>query len=76
MNKYQKIVIRQKKGSKGAMSGANTEVFIDGKELTGCTRLDFQVAALGLARVTLELIGRFEISGQIDKIQKKVKEIK
>jgi hypothetical protein len=64
-NKYTQIVIRQKEGSQGLMSGGNTELFIDGKKMTSATKVNFEVAAAGVAKVTVELLGQVTIVGKI-----------
>jgi hypothetical protein len=63
--KYPLIEIRQKKGSKGPMVGANTEVFMDGKRLAGATKVSFEVEAIGVAKVKVELLGQVVIVGKL-----------
>jgi len=65
-----KIEIKQRKGSPGIMTGANTEVFLDGKKLTGATKISFEVAANGIARVNVELLGQVAITGKIGQYSK------
>lgn len=66
--KYTTVVIRQKEGSQGLMSGSNTELFIDGKKLTSATKVSFKVAAVGVAKVTVELLGQVVIIGKIGQL--------
>jgi len=63
--KAPKIEIRQRKGSHGIMTGANTEVFVDGQKLRGATKVSIDVAANSVARVNVELIGEIAFVGQI-----------
>lgn len=48
-----------------AMTGANTEVYMDGVKLERCTRFAFEVDARGVAKVSLELLGNVAIAGLI-----------
>jgi hypothetical protein len=68
--KFPKIEIRQREGSKGIMTGGNTEVLVDGKKLTTATKVSFEVAASGIARVNVELLGEIAITGRIGKYSK------
>jgi hypothetical protein len=65
-----KIEIKQRKGSTGVMTGGNTEVFLDGKKLKGATKISFEVAANGIARVNVELLGQVAITGKIGQYSK------
>jgi hypothetical protein len=65
-----KLEIRQRKGSRGVMTGGNTEVFLDGKKLRGATKVSFEVAANGVARVNVELLGEVAITGRIGQYSK------
>ena len=68
--KYTKIEVKQRKGSRGLMTGGNTEVFVDGKKMTSVTKISFEVAANGVARVNMELLGSVAVSGKIGKYNK------
>lgn len=63
------VEIRQRKGSKGVMVGANTELYLDGKKIPNATKVSFEVAARGLAKVTIEIIGNVTISGKIGRFE-------
>ena len=68
--KVPKLEIRQRKGSRGVMTGGNTEVFLDGKKLRGATKVSFEVAANGVAKVNVELLGEVAITGKIGQYSK------
>lgn len=70
IRKIPKIEIRQRKGSKGLMTGGNTEVLYNGKIIGSCTKAAFEVAANGVAKVTLELLGEVVVTGKIGKYTK------
>lgn len=54
------------------MTGANTEVFMDGEKLTRCTRVAFEVQAGGVATITLDFIGTVAVAGVIGDLQTNV----
>lgn len=59
------LEIRQREGSeKNIMVGANTIVLVDGKPLRGAQAVKFEVNARGIAKATVTLIGRFNITGR------------
>ena len=60
-----KIEIRQRAGKTGIMTGANTEVLLDGKNLKFVTSASFKVDAEGVAKVTLEMVGDVVVTGVI-----------
>ncbi len=64
------IEIRQRKGATGIMTGGNTELFLDGKKISNATKVTFEVAASGIARVNIELLGQVAITGRIGKYSK------
>lgn len=72
-----KLTIKQKEESKGkVMTGANTEVLLNGKPLPGLTGIKFEVKAASIAKVTLEMIAEVDIQGdfvigQFQKVFKK-----
>jgi hypothetical protein len=68
--KYTQIEIKQKKGSQGLMTGGNTELFIDGKKMTSATKVSFEVASNGVAKVNVELLGQVAVSGKIGQYTK------
>lgn len=59
------LEIRQRRGSKGVMVGANTELFLDGKRVKGARSVSLEVDAKGVAQATIVLIGRFKVSGKV-----------
>jgi len=67
--KMHKIEVRQKEGSEGLMTGANTEVFLDGKRLRCVTSLKFEVKAKGIAKLQLEMLGDYAVSGVIGELE-------
>ena len=58
--------LRQREGSTGVMSGANTEFLIDGVKVPLATSVKIEVGAGELAKVTITAYGRFKASGKID----------
>lgn len=70
MSKLSKLEIKQKRSSKGAMTGSNTEVLLDGKKLLGVKSVGFEVMANGLAKVHLEILGNFSIAGNVKDLKK------
>jgi len=65
-NKYPKITVRQKKGSEDSvMTGANTEVLIDGEKVPYVKSFAFRVDAVGVAEVHISMYGHVEIEGII-----------
>jgi len=40
--KYHKIEVKQIENTEGPMTGANTEIFIDGEKLRGVTSIKFE----------------------------------
>lgn len=73
--KYPLIELRQRKGAKGIMTGGNTELLIDGKPLKGATKATFEVAANGVAKMTVEVLGQMAITGRIGSFSKVVSKI-
>lgn len=51
------------------MTGANTEIYMDGQKLTRCTRFSFEVDAKGVAKISLDLLGTAAIAGFVGDIQ-------
>lgn len=66
---FPKIEIRQKEDSGGAMTGANTEILMDGKPLKGVMGIKFQVTAGGVAKVNLDMIANVAVIGQIGDLE-------
>jgi len=59
-----KILIKQKEESKSqAMTGRNTEVFLNGERLKGVTKLSFTIDSTSIARVKLEMITKIRVEG-------------
>jgi len=73
MDKH-KLEIRQKKTSTDTiMTGANTEILIDGKPMKGISRASFVVEAGSVAHLLLEMYADVTISSSVDVITKKKK---
>lgn len=64
------IELRQRKNSEGIMTGANTELYLDGKKISNATAVKIEVAANGVAKATVELIGNIVFSGKIGRLEK------
>lgn len=65
-----KITIRQKEGSGDTlMTGASTEVLLNGKPIPGLYSIKFEVEAKGVAKVHMSMYGSFDIEGTFDKSQ-------
>lgn len=61
----------------GGPSGASTKIFIDGKQYGRCTAIKYEVAARGLAKVTMEIFPEsIEIEGEVPEPVKKVKKLR
>ena len=59
------LEVRQREGSESkVMTGANTELYLDGVKVRGATGVMFEVNARGIAKATITLIGRFDIKGR------------
>lgn len=58
--KLHKIVIKQKEGERPA-HGILTEVYLDGEKLRGVSSIKYSVAAGGLAKIEIEMLGSIEI---------------
>jgi len=58
------IKIKQRKGAKGIMVGGNTEVYLDGKKMNNVTNLELSINAVGVAKIRLEMVGKFEFEGK------------
>lgn len=67
--KAHKITVRKKEGAEGPMTGANTEILLDGKPLKMATGLKFEVSATSVAKVTIELLADVEIEGEVESVQ-------
>lgn len=66
MSNIHTFELRQREGSEGVMSGANTEFLIDGVKVPLATSVKIEVGAGELAKVTITAYGRFKASGKID----------
>lgn len=54
------------------MTGANTQLLINGKPIPNATSFSFNVSAKGLATANIEVLGKFKIKGKLKpKISKK-----
>lgn len=61
-SKMHKITIRNKLSDTGkVMTGASTEVLLDGKPLKGATFVKFEVKAKGVAKVHIEMFADADI---------------
>lgn len=81
--KMPKIEIRNKKGTKDLLTtGANTEILIDGKPLKNVHKLNLEIIAGGMAKLTVEMYGSIhtnmigELTKKTIKIEDKEKEEK
>ena len=54
------------------MTGANTEVYMDGVKLARCTRFAFEVDAKGIAKVSFDLLGTVAITGLVGEVQEQI----
>lgn len=63
---YPKFELRMREGATGLMTGANTELLMDGKRLSTVTKVKVEVEARGLAKMTLEMFGQFEVTGNFE----------
>lgn len=75
--KIPKFELRMREGATGLMTGANTELLMDGKRMGTVTKVKVEVEARGLARMTLEMLGQFNVTGnfQPEIIEKKLAEV-
>lgn len=65
--KLHHIKIIQKDIAKGEVwSSLGTEVFMDGKELKGIVRVEFDVNTKGFTFIKLEIIGSIEVEGNVE----------
>jgi len=64
-SKHHKIQIRQKPNTTGIMTGANSQVLLDGKILKYVKSVKFEVAARDIAVVRLELYGDIDVIGTL-----------
>lgn len=56
--------LRQRENSTGVMTGANTELTMDGQKIMGVRKVKVEVEAGELAKITIEVVGRFHVIGQ------------
>jgi hypothetical protein len=64
--KVNKIEVRRRPGSEGTLqTGATTQVFLDGKLLSGATFFKFEVGAKKVAKVVIEMYADVEIDADI-----------
>lgn len=64
--KYPLFELRMREGATGLMTGANTELLMDGKKLGTVTNVKIEVGARSMAKITLEMYGRFHAVGTYD----------
>ncbi len=66
MSEVHKITIKQKGSGESIMTGANTEIYIDGVLLKDAYKVTFTSEAGQVAKVVIEMYGNVEIEGNID----------
>lgn len=72
-----KITLRNKSGSEGkALTGANTELLLDGKPVRGATSVKIEVKSKSVAKVTIELIASVDVDISADIVEKKPAKVK
>ena len=63
--KYPKFTLRQKPGSSGIMTGANSELLLNGKRLPLVKEATVTVKAGGLAELQVTMLGSIEVEGKL-----------
>jgi hypothetical protein len=63
MKDFHKIQIKQREDCSDIMNGRNTQIFLDGQPLKGVTKAKFEVSGNTMGKLTLEILGSFEIEG-------------
>jgi hypothetical protein len=58
--------LKQREGATGPMTGANTELFIDGVKQGNVSRVTIDIGARGLAKIGLEMYGRVHVLGRFE----------
>lgn len=58
--------LKQREGTTGPMTGANTELFIDGVRQGNVSALKIEVAGRGMAKISLEMYGRVHVLGRFE----------
>ena len=66
--KTHKIEVRQKPDSGTVMTGANTELLLDGKPIKMVQGFKFEVQAGGVAKVTLEMIAEVGLAAELGEL--------
>jgi len=67
---YPTIELRPKPGTEGQlMTGANTQVLMNGEKLPYVSAFKFEVNARGIAKVTLELYASVNIIGTVKEVK-------
>ncbi len=61
--------LKMREGATGPMTGANTELFMDGKKMGSVAGVKVEVRARGLAKITLEMYGQFHVLGKYEPAQ-------
>ena len=67
-DEYPKYELRMREGAVGLMTGGNAQLFVDGKKIPFVRKVKVEVEAGGLARMTLEVLGQFEVSGGFEPV--------
>lgn len=70
-----KITIRKREGvpSNRILTGATTDILLDGQPLKGCTGFKFEVEARGIAKVTISMFADVDIDTEAKITKRKVK---
>lgn len=63
MSMFPKFELRMREGATGPMTGANSELLMDGKPIKGVTKITLEVAGHDMAKATIEVLGQFDFSG-------------
>ena len=61
-----KFELRMREGATGLMTGANTELLMNGKRMGTVTKVKVEVEARGMAKMTLEMFGQFKVVGNFE----------
>lgn len=61
-----RIEVRQRPDSGMVMTGANTEVLLDGKPIPGITFFKLEVKAGGVAKIMMEMVATVDVNAAVD----------
>lgn len=62
-------IVQKDRANEKLWTSLDTEVYLDGVELKGVTRINCQIDAHNIPRIDLSLIGSFEIEGNVKESQ-------